>query len=70
MSDDVLQLYLKDWGFMNSQLATLREDQLKQLINMEISGKRRETWIERLHQRYSKLVTARERIELLGGKLL
>lgn len=70
MSDDVLQLYLKDWGFMNSQLSTLREDQLKQLINMEISGKRRETWIERLHQRYSKLVTARERIELLGGKLL
>lgn len=70
MSDDVLQLYLKDWGFMNSQLSTLREDQLKQLINMEISGKRRETWIERLHQRYSKLVTVRQRAELLGGKLL
>ena len=70
MSDDVLQLYLKDWGFMNSQLATLREDQLKQLINMEISGKRRETWIERLHQRYSKLVTARERAELLAGGTL
>ena len=70
MSDDVMQVYLKDWGFMNSQLATLREDQLKQLINMEISGKRRETWIERLHQRYSKLRVARERAELLGGKLL
>ena len=70
MSDDVLQVYLKDWGFMNSQLATLREDQLKQLINMEISGKRRETWIERLHQRYSKLRVARERAELLGGGTL
>ena len=70
MSDDVLQLYLTEWGFMNSQLSTLHEDQLKQLINMEISGKRRETWVERLHQRYSKLVTARERAELLGGKLL
>ena len=70
MSDDVMQVYLKDWGFMNSQLATLREDQLKQLINMEISGKRRETWIERLHQRYSKLRVARERAELLGGGTL
>ena len=67
---DTIDLFLQNWGFMNSQLASLREDQLKEMINAELAGKKRKDWLIRMHQRYSKLVTARERIELLGGKLL
>lgn len=55
---------------LNKDLPTLSEDQLKRLINYEVSTKCRRTMIERLHQRYAKLYTKRQRDELIAGKAL
>lgn len=63
-------LLLSDWALLNRDLSSLREDQLKELINAEIAGKKRESFLTRMHQRYAKLVTARQRAEMLEGKLL
>ncbi len=62
MADTVL----KSWHTLNEFLGDLREDQIKELIYWELENKRREDVIERLHQRYSKLVASREREELLS----
>ncbi len=64
------EMFLKDWATMNSTLGSLREDQIKDLINLEIQGKGRMAWLERMHQRYNKRRIERERAEILSGKLL
>ena len=43
----------------------MSEDQVLDLLNQERAGARRISILERLHQRYTALRTARERIELL-----
>jgi hypothetical protein len=43
----------------------LSEEQVLQLLNDERIGARRVTVLERLHQRYTMLRAARERVELL-----
>lgn len=49
----------------------LREDQVKELLDHELRGERRQTVLERLHQRYNTLRVSRERVEILKeGKLL
>lgn len=70
MTEEMMIGLLHDYGKLNAELSSLREDQLKALINYECSTKKRASFIERLHQRYSKLYVARERAELLGGGLL
>jgi hypothetical protein len=49
-------------------LTTLSEEELKELLDEEITGERRMKLIERLHQRYNILRVARERKQLLGDK--
>lgn len=51
---------------MNNILDTLPEAEVLALLNEERGGKRRVTILTRLHQRYSALRTARERIEILS----
>lgn len=58
------------WEEFIKDLPKLREDQLKQLINYEISTSRRQSFVERMHQRYCKLRMQRERKELMSGGLL
>ncbi len=70
MSNEAILAMLSNWGKLNADIKELREDQLKSLINYEISTKARATFVERLHQRYCMLRDARERAELLGGQLL
>jgi hypothetical protein len=46
-------------------LALLNEEQVLALLNEERGGRRRLSILERLHQRYTALRAARERIEIL-----
>ena len=70
MSESELLQLLADWGLLNTKLSTLTINELKMLINYECSTKRRHTYIERIHQRYGKLVNAEERQQMLNGGLL
>lgn len=42
------------------------EARAKSLLEEELVGKKRVSFLERLHQRYCALRTARERAEILG----
>lgn len=58
-----------NWRHMIEQIASLTEEALKDSINEEVKTLRRKDVVVRLHQRYSKLRTARERELLIKGKL-
>ena len=57
---------LKSWKTLNEFIGELREDQIKELIFWEIENKKRPDIVTRLHQRYTKLASDREREELLA----
>ena len=59
-----------EWSQLNKTLGTLGIEEIKSLINYEVSTKKRASFIARMHQRYSKKVTAAEREHLLKGGLL
>jgi predicted lipoprotein len=54
-----------NWRNLNKQLNLLSEQQVLQMLNDERAGGRRVTFLERLHQRYTMLRAARERVELM-----
>ena len=54
-----------NWRELNKKLNLLSESEVLELLEAERVGQRRVTFLERLHQRYTALRTARERIELL-----
>ena len=54
-----------NWRELNKKLNLLTESEVLDLLNAERVGQRRVTFLERLHQRYTALRTARERVELL-----
>lgn len=53
------------WRELNAKLSLFTEDEVLQMLNNERSGARRSTVLQRLHQRYTMLRAARERIELM-----
>jgi arsenate reductase-like glutaredoxin family protein len=53
------------WRRLNEVLSHLTEEQVLNLLNEERQLFRRVTILERLHQRYTMLRAARERMELL-----
>lgn len=53
------------WRELNAKLNLLTEEQVLALLNDERNGAKRITVLQRLHQRYAALRTARERIELM-----
>ena len=55
------------WRSLNDALATMTEEQVKDLLDQELLGERRIKVMERLHQRYNTLRVARERVEILKG---
>lgn len=55
-----------NWRTLNNILDTLTEAQVLEMLTEERSNKRRVSILIRLHQRYSSLRTARERLELLA----
>lgn len=54
-----------NWRKLNKELALMSEDQVLDLLNQERAGAKRISILERLHQRYTAMRTARERMELL-----
>lgn len=54
-----------NWRTLNQKLNLLSEDEVLALLEAERQGARRVTFLERLHQRYTMLRAARERVELL-----
>lgn len=54
-----------NWRSLNQELNLLTEEQVLQLLNDERIGARRVTILQRLHQRYTMLRAARERVEIL-----
>ncbi len=54
-----------NWRKLNKDLALLSEEQVLALLNEERVGARRISILERLHQRYTSLRAARERMEIL-----
>jgi hypothetical protein len=61
----IMDALLNDYGILNRELSNLREDQLFKLIEREIETRKRKSFVERIHQRYAKLKTARERAEIM-----
>jgi hypothetical protein len=55
------------WRELNKQLLSLTEEEVLELLNREREGSARATILTRLHQRYSVLRSARERMSLLKG---
>lgn len=55
------------WRSLNDALAAMPEQQVKNLLDEEMTGARRIKIMERLHQRYNTLRVARERIAMLKG---
>lgn len=54
-----------NWRELNQKINLLTEEQVLQMLNNERTGARRVTMLQRLHQRYTMLRAARERVELL-----
>jgi hypothetical protein len=53
------------WRKLNDILSQLSEEQILTMLNEERTNSRRVSVLQRLHQRYTMLRCARERIELL-----
>jgi hypothetical protein len=55
---------------LNKHINEITEDQLKLMINHSVMLGRNGNNLERIHQRYSKLRTARERESIMKGNML
>jgi hypothetical protein len=56
-----------NWRSLNAQLTTLSEEEVLALLENEREGEKRISMLQRLHQRYTILRAARERVEILKG---
>ena len=56
---------LTNWTTLNIMLHTLDEERLQELLDEEISKKKRKEFVIRLHRRLCTLRASRERNELL-----
>lgn len=54
-----------NWRSLNAQINDLSEEEVFALLAQERTGERRISMLQRLHQRYTALRAARERVELL-----
>ena len=58
---------MTEWTDMIKNLPHMSEEEIKMAIAKEAAGRARASRLTRMHQRMSKLRTARERRELLRG---
>ena len=54
-----------NWRSLNASLSEMDEDQVLALLTLERESERRISMLQRLHQRYTSLRAARERVEIL-----
>lgn len=57
---------LSSWNSLNSFLRTSNESDCESLLKIETEGKKRQTFLLRIHSRLNKIRADRERNELLG----
>jgi hypothetical protein len=55
-----------NWREINKALPDLDENTIKKMLDEERVGEQRQSVLIRLHQRYTMLRAARERMEILG----
>lgn len=65
--NDLMKRALANWRDFNDLLATIPEDDLKEMLEYEMQHENRKSIVSRLHQRYNSVRTMRERDELLKG---
>lgn len=53
------------WRGLNDVLTQMTEDELLAMLKQEQTGERRASVLQRLHQRYTMVRAARERIEIM-----
>ena len=53
------------WRSLNDVLTQMTEDELLLMLKEEQTGERRASVLQRLHQRYTMVRAARERIEIM-----
>lgn len=53
------------WRALNDVLTQLTEDELLMMLTEERTGERRASVLQRLHQRYTMVRAARERIDIM-----
>lgn len=58
---------MKNWRVLNQNLNLFSEAEVKALLDEEIAGQRRATFLKRLHQRYCTLRANRERAEIFSA---
>lgn len=58
------------WREMQASLNTMTEEELRTAINHEISSYGRKALIERMHMRFEKLRSLRERAALINKEML
>ena len=58
---------MTEWTDMIKNLGRMSEEEIRVAIAKEAAGRARASRLTRMHQRMSKLRTARERRELLRG---
>jgi hypothetical protein len=56
-----------NWRELNAKLNAMSEAEVKQLLDEELTGAKRITFVERLHQRHCALRAVRERAELMAS---
>ena len=56
-----------DWRSLAATLTNMAEDEVKRLLDLEVTHYKRPAIVRRLHQRYSILRTQRERKSILEG---
>ena len=66
--DEISTKGLQSWRNLNAVIGVLNEDQVSKMMSHEMTNLQRDTFITRLHQRFTALRTARERAEMLLGK--
>lgn len=54
-----------NWRNINKELPHLTEEQVLQMLNDELAGRKRASILERLHRRYTTMRATRERLEIL-----
>ena len=69
MDNPVIAAALSNWHELNKVLKHFREDQVKEMLEIEKQGGQRPDVLVRLHQRYNKLRYLRERAELKTAML-
>ena len=63
-------MVIKSWKEMLAVVGTLDEKELLETINFEAVTYKRKNILERLHQRYTKLRSQRERATLMEGGMI